>query len=237
MYKATLICDADVGVLASREDKHPADDLALRAWQKWREKGSSSTTCENVDMDLVDDYIRKQTVAPFFLDFTDFIYEHNILFGVVTQRMDRIVETILRRAGLERVPVFANHVEVEPFTIRLSFPYFNRMGCDHCSSCNLYHLSRFRRPGVPLIFVGERGADYCAARSCDLVFARGELRARCEDEGLPCHAIANLRDVERILAGMICQGELERLPRREEEALSPSPPAVNGGRGGSISRN
>ena len=87
MYKATLICDADVGVLASREDKHPADDLALRAWQKWREKGSSSTTCENVDMDLVDDYIRKQTVAPFFLDFTDFIYEHNILFGVVTQRM------------------------------------------------------------------------------------------------------------------------------------------------------
>jgi 2-hydroxy-3-keto-5-methylthiopentenyl-1-phosphate phosphatase len=231
MYKATLICDADVGVLAVREDEHPANELALRAWQQWKEKGSCSAEFASIDMDLVDDYIRTQSVEPYFLDFFDFIYENHILFGVATQRMDRIVETILRRKGLDRIPVFANRIEVEPFTIRLRFPHYNKLDCDHCPSCNLYHLTNFRRPGVPLIFVGEKGYDVCSASAADLVFARGELRKGCERAGIACHPIANLRDVERILARMICKGELEALPRQENDEVRPLPPAANGDRG------
>jgi 2-hydroxy-3-keto-5-methylthiopentenyl-1-phosphate phosphatase len=226
MYKATLICDADTGVLAVREDDHPANALAERAWREWRERGCSSAAFASLDMDAVDDYIRTQSVEPYFPDFHDFIYEHQILFGVVTQRMGRIVETILRRQGLERIPVFANQIDVEPFTIRLRFPYFNVMSCQDCPSCNLYHLKRFRRPGVPLIFVGEKGQDVCAASSADLVFARGELRKRCEETGLAHHAIHNLRDVERLLEGMILTGELERLPRKEGVEVRPFRPGA-----------
>lgn len=219
MYKATLICDADTGVLAVREDDHPANELALRAWQQWRGKGCSSAGFEQIDMDVVDDYIRTQSVEPYFPDFHDFIYEQRILFGVVTQRMGRIVETILRREGLERIPVFANQIEVEPFTIRLRFPYFDVLDCQECPSCNLHHLRRFRRPGVPLIFVGEKGEDICTAASADLVFARGELRKRCEAGGMPHEPICHLRDVERILERMMMKGELERLPRKENGAV------------------
>ncbi len=215
MYKATLICDADTGVLAVREDEHPANELALRAWQQWRGKGCSSAGFEQIDMDMVDDYIRTQSVEPYFNDFHDFIYEQRVLFGVVTQRMGRIVETILRREGLERIPVFANQIEVEPFTIRLRFPYFNMLDCPDCPSCNLHHLKRFRRPGAPLIFVGEKGQDLCTAAAADLVFARGELRCRCEAAGIAHEPIHNLRDVERILERMILKGELEALPRKE----------------------
>ncbi len=228
MYKATLICDADTGVLAVREDDHPANELALRAWQQWRGKGSSSAGFEQIDMDTVDDYIRTQSVEPYFPDFHDFIYEQRILFGVVTQRMGRIVETILRREGLERIPVFANQIEVEPFTIRLRFPYFNVLGCQDCPSCNLYHLKRFRRPGAPLIFVGEKGSDVCTAASADLVFARGELRKRLDEEGIAYEPIGHLRDVERILQRMIMKGDLEKLPRKENGDAEPFRSAANG---------
>jgi len=228
MYKATLICDADTGVHAVREDDHPANELAQRAWQEWRAKGSSSAAFESIDMDVVDDYIRSQSIEPYFLDFFDFIYEQHILFGVVTQRMGRIVETVLRRKGLERIAVFANLVEVEPFTIRLRFPYYNQLGCDQCPSCTLYHLTRFRRPGVPLIYVGEKSQDLCTAKAADLVFARGELLEQCRKDGVACEPIRNLRDVERILARMICKGELEELPRQEGEDIIPLPPAANG---------
>ena len=237
MYIATLICDADVGVLATREDKHPANELAHRAWQRWRDKGSSSMSCEDIDIDLVDDYIRTQSVQPYFHDFYDFMFEQKLLFGIVTQRMGRVVQTILRRHNLDRIPVFANHVEAEPFMIRLSFPHFNMLGCDHCPSCTLFHMKRFRRPGVPLIFVGEKDYDLCAASAADLVFARGELLSRCEKTGLNCEPIGNLRDVERILTRMICKGQLQDLPLRDVDSFTPLPPSSNGNRDGRAPRS
>ena len=223
MYVASLICDADTGVLATREDDHPANELAYRAWQNWRGEGSCSAAFESIDMDVVDDYIQSQSVDPYFLDFHDFAMERKFFFGVVTQRMGRIVETILRRQGLTRVPVFANAMEVEPFNIRLRFPHFNKLGCDKCPSCNLYHVKRFRRPGIPLIFVGEKYDDLCAARAADFVLARGDLLERCREWDVPCEPIQTLRDVERILMRMLMKGQLEALERKENVEVHPLP--------------
>lgn len=229
MYKATLIVEADTGVLAIPEDAHPASHLAMRAWRRWRERGSSSAAIENLDLDVVDDYVRQQSLDPYFLDFLDFVYEQRILFGIVSQRLDRVVELILRRNGVERVPVFANRLEVEPFTLRLGFPYYNLLGCDLCPSCSLHHLRRFRRPNVPLIFVAEKAEDVCPAREADLVFARGALLEACRAEGLACEPFGSLRDVERILTRLIMKDELKGLPRRDPG--SPASPCGGGGSG------
>jgi 2-hydroxy-3-keto-5-methylthiopentenyl-1-phosphate phosphatase len=223
MYKATLIIDADAGVLAMREDTHVANELAYRAWKEWKNSGSCSSAFETLDMDMVDDYIRSQSVDPYFLDFYDFVSERRILFGVATQRLGRIVETILRREGLGGVPVFANKLDVEPFTIRLSFPHYMVLGCDLCPSCNVYHLRRFRRPDAPLIFVGDKEHDLCSCLEADLVFARNGLHKRLEKEGIEHHSFEHLRDVERKLMNMIMSEELSELPRRKVDLLSPPP--------------
>jgi len=228
MYEATLIIDADAGVLAVREDSHPANELALRAWKQWKASGSCSSAFETLDMDMVDDYIRSQSVDPYFLDFYDFVTDRNILFGVTTQRLGRIVETILRREGLQGIPVFANRLDVEPFTIRLSFPYYKVLGCDLCPSCNAYHLRRFRRPGVPLIFVGDKEHDVCSCVEADLVFARNGLHRRLAREGVAHHRFEHLRDVERKLMNMIMSGELGELPRKDIDLLSPPPVDADG---------
>jgi len=228
MYQATLIIDADAGVLAEREGEHVANELARRAWQHWRESGSSSSAFETLDMDMVDDYIASQSVDPYFPDFMDFVNERRILFGVTTQRLGRVVETILRREGLEGIPVFANKLDVEPFTIRLSFPYYNVLGCDLCSSCNLYHLRRFRRAGVPLVFVGDKEEDLCPCLEADLVYARNGLQRRLEKANIAHRRFGHLRDVERDLMGMLVDGELEQLPRKERDLLSPPPVGGDG---------
>jgi len=223
MYEATLIIDADAGVLALREDEHVANELALRAWREWKDSGSCSSAFETLDMDMVDDYIRSQSVDPYFLDFYDFVAERNILFGVTTQRLGRILETILRREGLQGIPIFANKLDVEPFIIRLSFPHFKLLGCDRCPSCNVFHLRRFRRPGVPLIFVGDKESDLCSCAEADLVFARNGLHRRLEKEGIAHTRFEHLRDVERKLMNMIMSGEMAKLPLKTTELLSPPP--------------
>ncbi len=237
MYQATLIIDADAGVLALREDTHVANELALRAWKEWKESGSCSSAFETLDMDMVDDYIRSQSVDPYFLDFYDFVSERKILFGVATQRLGRIVETILRREGMNGVPVFANKLDVEPFTIRLSFPHYKVLGCDLCPSCNVYHLRRFRRPDAPLIFVGDKEHDFCSCVEADLAFARNGLHRKLEREGVEHIHFEHLRDVERTLMNMIMSGELAELPRKEIELLSPPPVDADGKLRGPESRS
>jgi len=228
MYAATLIIDADAGVLAMREDSHVANELAFRAWKEWKASGSCSSAFETLDMDMVDDYIRSQSVDSYFLDFYDFATERKILFGVATQRLGRIVETILRREGLGGIPVFANKLDVEPFTIRLSFPHYNVLGCGLCPSCNVYHLRRFRRPDAPLIFVGDKENDLCSCLEADLTFARNGLHRKLVGENVEHIRFEHLRDVERKLMNMIVSGELAKLPRRRTDLLSPPPVDADG---------
>ena len=210
MYKATLIIDADAGVLAMREDKHVVNELALRAWKEWKDSGSCSSAFETLDMDMVDDYIRSQSVDPYFPDFVDFASERKILFGVTTQRLGRIVETILRREGLEGIPDF------------------KVLGCDLCPSCNVYHLRRFRRPDAPLIFVGDKELDLCSSLEADLSFARNGLHRRLEQEGVEHLHFEHLRDVERQLMKLMVSGELDKLPRKKRDLLSPPPVDADG---------
>ena len=51
-------------------------------------------------------------------------------------------------------------------------------------SCKAAILRRLRRPGDVVLVFGDGPSDLCPAREADLVFARGHLAERCEQEGL-----------------------------------------------------
>ncbi len=58
--------------------------------------------------------------------------------------------------------------------------------CPRCGprSCKAAILHRLRRPGDVVLVFGDGPSDLCPAREADLVFARGHLAERCEQEGL-----------------------------------------------------
>jgi 2-hydroxy-3-keto-5-methylthiopentenyl-1-phosphate phosphatase len=58
--------------------------------------------------------------------------------------------------------------------------------CPRCGprSCKAAIVHRLRRPGDIVLVFGDGPSDLCPAREADLVFARGHLAERCEQEGL-----------------------------------------------------
>jgi len=69
--------------------------------------------------------------------------------------------------------------------------------CPRCGpkSCKAAVLHRLRRPGDVVLVFGDGPSDVCPAREADIVFARGHLAERCEEEGLEWRLLTDFATV------------------------------------------
>ena len=63
------------------------------------------------------------------------------------------------------------------------------------TSCKAAILRKLRRPGDVVLVFGDGPSDLCPAREADLVFARGHLAERCEQEGLEWRPLTDFAEV------------------------------------------
>lgn len=106
---------------------------------------------------------------------------------VVSDGFDYCIRRILSRPSLrlgpalERLRVIASHIEPEGRRWRADFPN-PRAGCIHgCATCKPSAMAMLNGGGRLSVFVGDGLSDRYAARTADLVFAKGALAAYCRE--------------------------------------------------------
>ena len=81
----------------------------------------------------------------------------------------------------------ANHAEITPDGLRLTFPWKDAPGaCGTCGSCKGALVRDLQRRGHRVVAVGDGNADRCMAGVADVLFARGRLLDWCRRGGVPC---------------------------------------------------
>ena len=109
--------------------------------------------------------------------------------AIVSAGIREAIEAFWQRLGLPPVELFASELVGAgadggpPYHLEFS----DALGdCPRCGpgSCKAAILHRLRRPGDVVLVFGDGPSDLCPAREADLVFARGHLAERCEQEGL-----------------------------------------------------
>lgn len=136
-------------------------------------------------------------VVAFLLDearirpgFRELVVEHAPL--VVSSGFHELIEPLLARERIE-VELRANRVVPEPEGWRPV--YYDTVVCPVCGE----PCKRRSLPPGPVVYVGDGYSDRCAALAADRVFAREELAAWLDEQGVPYEPFADLLDIRDAL--------------------------------------
>lgn len=94
------------------------------------------------------------------------------------------VETVMTAAGLWPVPFLANRLKRSNGSWSVLFPYPS-LSCQACGHCKADPIRRWNDQGYTTVFAGNGVTDRCPAAAAALTFAKDELRAWCEAQGIP----------------------------------------------------
>ena len=190
--------------------------LAHPSWreveQEWTRGLIGSRECLERQVALVDAaaedldaLIDAVPVDPAFASFYHFTRRRGIPLYVLSEGFDYVIARILKRAGIEGpvrngLQMFSSALRVEGHRLIPSFPH-SAQPCEHgCATCKAALLRRFGKGKHPIIFVGDGLSDRFAVDEADVVFAKRQLLAYCQEHGKACHPFSTFADVERAVA-------------------------------------
>lgn len=146
-----------------------------------------------------------------FAEFVSLVRDRGASLVVVSDGLDYYVDRMLGRLGFatcdgdrvlephsDCIPRFANHAEVGPGGVRITFPHRTPV-CAQCGNCKLQHLFRLRPHFGRVIYLGDGHSDMCPARYADVLFARSHLAREAAQSGLPFTLFESFADITATL--------------------------------------
>jgi 2,3-diketo-5-methylthio-1-phosphopentane phosphatase len=230
-----ILCDFDgtvsvEDVTDSLLERHAHPDW-MRLERRWKAGKIGSHDCMAGQIALID-ADRRQLDALFntmridrmFPAFVEAALTARIPIRVVSDGLDKAIESILARHQLDHLPIAANCLEsAGPRNWQLSFPYANdacKVASGMCK-CAQVALARTRKKKVLLI--GDGASDFCAAGAVDLVFAKHRLIEHCRAHGLPYIPITGFEDALVLLPSLIEGSLVPVAPAHDATALPKGP--------------
>jgi len=193
--------------------------LAHPSWQEveqeWTRGLIGSRECLERQIALVhaspeelDALIDAVPIDPTFSSFYRFTRQRGIPLYILSEGFDYVIARVLKRAGMEGplrngMQVFSSALRQEGRRLIPSFPH-SAQPCQHgCGTCKAALLRRLGEGKHPIIFVGDGLSDRFAVAEADVVFAKRQLLAYCQEHSRSCHPFNTFADVEQALATML----------------------------------
>lgn len=198
------ICKVDVGnKVLSRFTKKSWDDLARKYI-----KGSigSRAAYEKIGPlmkgnreEMRNFVLAKGKLARGFLPFHRMCKKKGLDVKILSDGLDFYIQCILENKGLTDIEYFSNVVEFgDEDSIAIKFPKMNEL-CGRCGTCKNAILHSFRLMYEQIIYIGDGHSDLCPSRCADLVFAKGVLLNKCQQENIPCIVFEDFSTINRYL--------------------------------------
>jgi len=159
----------------------------------------------------LDAFARSQELDPWFPPFYRFCRQRALPLYVISDGMDAYIHRILEHHRITEVQLRCNHLQVgQDGRLSVVFPYYEQ-SCGRCANCKGSHIRREKRSGETTLYVGDGLSDLSAVGAADILLAKKQLRAYCEEKGVNYIAYENFADVqavvEKLLAGQADTGE------------------------------
>jgi 2,3-diketo-5-methylthio-1-phosphopentane phosphatase len=189
------------------------ETFAEPAWRaiedEWLAGRIGSRDCMRRQVDLLrvtpaelDAFIADIEIDWGFSAFVRVCARHDIPVTVVSDGLDRTIRMVLTRAGLDYLPVVANHLEpIGGDRWRLSSPHAASHGDCASGTCKCAVADGLHRPLT--LLVGDGKSDHCVAAQADIVFAKKGLIAHCRDNALPHQPFTDFSQAVGLLESLL----------------------------------
>ncbi len=142
------------------------------------------------------DWVDAQPVDPDVPAFLRDCAARGLDVRILSDGYDWVIDRVLRRIGVEGVPVFANRLQyASEDRWRVSFP-FMRPGCP-AGVCKCAAASSTQ----PRLHIGDGRSDFCLADHSDRVLATRSLLAERRARGVPAEAFATFAELRTLVFG------------------------------------
>lgn len=184
-------------------DWKPLDEAWERGALGSQEVVAAQSAMLDADRRTLLGFVRKHCeVDPTFAPFVAWAHDHGIEVVVASDGFGFYIEPLLAAAGVPRIPVVTNEQiwnhEDRPGGLRF---VHRHPECIGCGTCKMQAVLDRRRPDAAVAFVGEGSSDRYGALFADVTFAKLELVAHCERDGVPFVPWTDFDDVRRWLEG------------------------------------
>jgi 2,3-diketo-5-methylthio-1-phosphopentane phosphatase len=205
-----IICDFDGTITRQDTTDLVLERLADRRWallqDAWLAGKLSGADCmtgqialvggSQADLDAVLDSVQ---LDPGFAAFVAWCEAMNFPVSIVSDGVDRFIDRILTRAGLDQVTATANRLEGQPGAWRLELPW-REAGCSAGSGVCKCAVSA---GGPPMVYIGDGRSDFCVSAKADILFAKGALADHCAALGRSYYPFDTFHDVRRRLTMLV----------------------------------
>lgn len=196
--------------------------FALPAWHEvedeWAAGRIGSRECMSRQIELLRvtreeliEAVAALDMDPGFAGFLAACGKADIGVTVVSDGLDLVIETALRRHGLD-VPFRSNRlVAAGEGRWRLEFPNARpecAVGAGHCKCARIAENS-----DRLAVVIGDGRSDFCIADRADLVIAKAKLLEECQANGTPHFPFRDFDEVTEILMGWLDAGSIEQRQR------------------------
>ena len=175
-----------------------------------RECMSGQVALLDIDQSSLDRFLDSVVIDPAFAAFVATARRLGAPVRIVSDGLDYAIDAILRRHGLDGLPVAANHLrKLASRRWQLTSP----SQAAHCSSgtCKCACINMTRSTGRSTLLIGDGASDFCAAEHVDFVFAKSRLIGHCQAKGIAHMPITGFQEAIALLP-LLFAGKLSTAP-------------------------
>ena len=151
-------------------------------------------TIPSLDLGEFDKFIDEMEIDETFPEFVNYCEEHGHDIFVLSDGLDYYINKILKRHGLERLPLYSNIAEFKDGRIFPVFPYTDEE-CDRCANCKRNHVINNSADTDVTIYIGDGFSDTCPAQFTDFIFAKKSLLKFCEQNRISYYPFENFKEI------------------------------------------
>lgn len=200
----TVLCDFDGTISPTDVTDSLLARFARDGWQelerKWVAGLIGARACMAGQIALLDcsreeldAHLAQIAIDPDFDAFVAAVRASGSSLAIVSDGLDGAILSILGRASMQDVPVFASRLmQTGPRSWKLEFPHAREDCVSGGATCKCARANAGR--DRPVLMVGDGASDFCVAAASDVTLARGRLLAHCADEGIAHQPAANFAE-------------------------------------------